>query len=166
MNNDQPNDNVDLFSQLFVASAQAIVHNLAIEELDLTPLQILTLMTVFTHPGTTMSHLADGIGVSSAQMSRTVRELESRGLVKRAHNPKNRRIVNVLRTEAGEAVAEQHMHTVQTRLAARLAGLDPTDRDQLTMNLSSAIDILAKVGIVKVDPKHGTPFFPPQDPLK
>lgn len=144
--------NIELFGQLFATLAQALMQNLSIEELDLTPQQIMTLVMVYSHPGVAMSQLAKRMGTTAPQLTRTIHSLETRDFVRREHNAANRRIVNVQRTAAGDAVVEAHMRRVQQRIAQRLAGLSPHDHQRLDADMKDAIDLFAKIGIVRLDP--------------
>ncbi|WP_225046939.1 MarR family winged helix-turn-helix transcriptional regulator [Lacticaseibacillus kribbianus] len=141
-----------LFANLFVTLAQAVSQNLSLAHLGLSNLELITVITVYTHPGIAMSALAEQMGISGPQLSRTIGQLEARDLVRRAHNPANRRVVNVMRTTAGVKLAEDHMAMVQQRLAERLAGLSAADHAALAKHLGATIDLLAKVGIVQLPP--------------
>lgn len=143
-------DDVELFGQMFATLAHGMFQNFDLAELQLTPQQVMTLIMVYAHPGNTMSQLADLLGTTAPQLTRTIRALEARDLVTRRHNPDNRREVNVFRTKAGDAVAEAHMRHVQSRIESRLSGLSNTDRQRLTADLRDGIHILAKVGIVQM----------------
>ena len=147
----KPTDNVELFGQLFATLAQGLMQNLSIEELDLTPQQIMTLVTVYSHPGVSMSELAKLMGTTAPQLTRTISSLEARNFVSRTHNPANRRIVNVSRTAAGAAVVEAHMQQVQARITARLSDLTPADHEKLDVAMADIIALLAKVDIVRLE---------------
>lgn len=154
MGNATPNDHIELFGQLFATLAQGLMQNLSIEELGLTPQQIMTLIMVYSHPGITMSKLTELMGTTAPQLTRTIAALEAQTFVKRVHNPDNRRQVLVMRTKAGDVVAEAHMRKVQSRINARLAGLSAADHAQLNDAMQTAITLFAKVGIVRMDPPH------------
>lgn len=151
MNNDQQTGS-QLFGQLFMTLAQTVIQNLNVVDLGLTPLQLMVVMAVYTHSGISMSQLASQLDVSSAQLSRTVRTVEEKGLVKREHNQDNRRVVNVHRTKVGDEFAEKQMQQVKKRLTQRLAGLTPTQHEALDRHLSASIAILAEAGIVRMSP--------------
>ncbi|WP_125711294.1 MarR family winged helix-turn-helix transcriptional regulator [Lacticaseibacillus porcinae] len=152
MGNATSDEHIELFGQLFATLAQGLMQNLSIEELGLTPQQIMTLIMVYSHPGITMSKLAELMGTTAPQLTRTIAALEAQNFVERIHNPENRRQVLVMRTKAGDAVAEAHMRKVQGRINARLAGLSATDHVKLNDAMQTAIHLFAKVGIVRMDP--------------
>ncbi len=147
-----PQDNVELFGQLFATLTQGLLQNLSIKELDLTPQQIMTLVMVYSHPGASMSDLTAKMGTTAPQLTRTIHSLEARDFVRRKHNPDNRRVVNVYRTAAGDAVVEAHMRRVQARIAQRLAGLSEADHHRLDADMQDIIALFAKIGIVSIKP--------------
>ncbi len=146
----QRND-VKLFGDLFSLSAQTIFQSLNLKELNLTNLSIMTMMTIYSHSGISMSALASTIGVSNAQLSRTIAKLEADGLVERRHNEDNRRIVNVFHTQKGQQIANQQMTIIKTQLEGKLGSLTPTERAELSQHFIAIIALLAKAGIMKVD---------------
>ncbi|WP_461213463.1 MarR family winged helix-turn-helix transcriptional regulator [Lacticaseibacillus sp. GG6-2] len=148
-----PQDNVELFGQLFATLAQGVLQNLSIEELDLTPQQIMTLVMVYSHEGASMSRLTTLMGTTAPQLTRTMQSLETRYLVRREHNVDNRRVVNVYRTTAGDAIVEAHMRRVQARIAARLKDLSAQDHHRLDADMADIISLFAKIGIVSLKPK-------------
>ncbi|MFD1483682.1 MarR family winged helix-turn-helix transcriptional regulator [Lacticaseibacillus baoqingensis] len=147
----EPN-NTALFSELFAVLAQAVMQNLTIEALELTPLQLLTVIVVYNHPKQSMSALAAELGTTGPQLSRTIKALEQKALVHRQPNPNNRRQINVMPTAEGRLVAEKHSQSVQAKITKRLTALSPADRTQLDRDLADAIKLFAKAGIVPPTP--------------
>ena len=74
MGNATSDDHIELFGQLFATLAQGLMQNLSIEEIGLTPQQIMTLIMVYSHPGITMSNLAELMGTTAPQLTRTIAE--------------------------------------------------------------------------------------------
>lgn len=157
MVNATSDEHLELFGQLFATLTQGLLQSLSIEELGLTPQQLMTLIMVYSHPGMTMSKLAELLGTTAPQLTRTIAALEAKNLVKRVHNPHNRRQVLVMRTKAGDSLSEAHMRKVQDRLNKRLAGLSADDHDQLNDAMQTVIAIFAKAGIVRMDSPHPQP---------
>jgi MarR family transcriptional regulator for hemolysin len=147
-------DNTSLFAEMFVTTAQAVFQSINLKELNLTSLSLMTMMLIYSHSGITMSELATAVGVSNAQLSRTVSKLEERGLVERRHNDKNRRIVNVFQTVAGQKMAQEQVGIVRANLSQRLANLLPDEREELRTHFLASMSLLAKVGIVKSPNPH------------
>ena len=146
---EEKEQNTELFSKLFVTLVQAAINNTSIDHLKLTHIQLLVLMTVYTSPGITMSTLADAVGISNAQLSRTISKLEDAQLVRREHNAHNRRIVNVQRTATGDAVAEKQMEYFQSRVNDKLDVLTPAERHELNTDFTSLLALLEKAGFVQ-----------------
>ena len=147
-------DNTRLFAEMFVTTAHTIFQSINIKQLNLTSLSLMTMMLIYTHSGITMSELAEAVGVSNAQLSRTVSKLEERGLVERRHNEHNRRIVNVYQTKVGQQMADEQVHIVRESLRARLANLNETERHELSAHFLASMSLLAKAGIVKHPSPH------------
>lgn len=148
--------NTLLFSQLFITLVRAAIRNTSIEHLKLTHLQLLVLMTVYSNAGITMSALADAVGISNAQLSRTIGKLEEVQLVRRQHNEHNRRIVNVYGTATGTAVAEKQIRYFQDHVSKQLDSLSPAEQRELNANFASLMKLLSKAGIIREDAQLGS----------
>lgn len=144
--------NIALFSELFGLTTQTIFRSINVSALHLTNLEIMTMITVYSHSGISMSSLAAAIGVSSAQLSRTVSKLEQADLVERRHNDQNRRIVNVYHTPKCSAIVEQQTKRIQDDINSSLSNLSAGERNQLTTSFKTVIDLLTKAGFVNGDP--------------
>ena len=73
--------------------------DLDLEDLKLTKLDMLILLIVATNEGISMTELANQVGTSKVQVSRSIAGLEERAIVQRRHNQENRRVVNVYTTK-------------------------------------------------------------------
>ncbi|WP_054678289.1 MarR family winged helix-turn-helix transcriptional regulator [Lacticaseibacillus sharpeae] len=150
----QNHTDVALFSELFGLTAQTVFRSINLSDLHLTNIEIMTMMTVYSHSGISMSSLAKAIGVSSAQLSRTVGKLEAAGLVERRHNQQNRRIVNVFHTPKGSAIVEQQTELVHANISDSLNSLSPAERTELAASFKNVIDLLVKAGFVHGNPRR------------
>ncbi|KRN18681.1 MarR family transcriptional regulator [Lacticaseibacillus camelliae] len=137
------------FTQLFSALAQEMVQNRSQNGLGLTRLQGLALRSVNQRPGITMTELAQQIGITNPQLTRIVTTLEDRGLVKREHNPENRRVVNVQSTEQGVALIAQNVEAVAARYDQALQTLTPAEQTTLVRDLQTSMRLMTKAGILK-----------------
>lgn len=137
------------FTQLFSALAQEMVQNRSQNSLGLTRLQGLALRSVNQRPGITMTELAQQIGITNPQLTRIVTTLEDRGLVKREHNPENRRVVNVQSTEQGVALIAQNVEAVAARYDQALQTLTPAEQTTLVRDLQTSMRLMKKAGILK-----------------
>lgn len=147
--NKEDQRDVDLFGELFVLTAQTIFRSVNLSDLHLTTIDHMTMMTIYSHSGISMSDLAEAIGLSSAQISRTVTKLEERGLAQRRHNENNRRIVNAYPTTKGQQIVQHQMHLTEESVNAHLGNLSGQERATLTANFTSVLSLLGKAGIVK-----------------
>ncbi|WP_155287280.1 MarR family winged helix-turn-helix transcriptional regulator [Lacticaseibacillus zhaodongensis] len=148
---EEKEQNTELLGKLFVTLAQTAFRNTSDDHLKLTHIQLLVLMAVYTNPGIKMSALAADVGISSAQLSRTISKLETAKLVHREHNVHNRRIVNVQRTATGDAVAEKHMQYFKSQVDKQFAVLTSAERRKLNADFKSLLTLLGKAGFVQND---------------
>lgn len=142
-----------MFTDLFVTLAQTVYKSLSTINKDLSNLNILILMSVYHHPGITMSELAQAVGVSSAQLSRMVGILEDKRLVERRHNKENRRQVNVFGTIVGEELVQENYDIALKKITKKLEVLSNSEKDSLKEHISEVIKLLAKADIVKQNPR-------------
>src|SRR6266567_1762242 len=91
---------------------------------DLTMPQIKALFLVVTWGRATGSRLAQGLGVGLPSVTRFVDRLVDRGLVVREDDPSDRRVTDVLPTDAGRRVVENFLSYRRDYLRAALGGLD------------------------------------------
>lgn len=155
-----------LFGQIFVSIAQMVHQALNIDSLGLSSLKILIVMTVYSNPGISMSRLAESVGISNAQLSRAITQLEAADLVHRVRNPKNRRVVNVYRTDAGDVLVKSQVDLVLKHVEESLKPLSNDDRAQLRQHLTGVIALLQKADIFvpkDLDTPHDPPFSLPEN---
>lgn len=112
------------FNQLFIKTAQIVHQELTQNELGLTGLHLLVLMTVYDAPGITMSTLAQTLNISKAQLSRMIGKLEYQHLLKRVHNADNRRIVNVYTLPEGDRLVIKRLALARAHLQDRFKKMD------------------------------------------
>jgi DNA-binding MarR family transcriptional regulator len=83
-----------------------------------------------------LTELAERHAVSLPTMSSSISTLEERGLVTRARDADDRRVVFVELTPDGRAVLEKFMCSVVGQVGELLAPLSNTEREQLLVGLS------------------------------
>ncbi len=96
---------------------------------DLSTPQFRALGYVGRHPGASLSHVAEHLGLSTPATSRLIDILVKRGLVERGVAPDDRRYVTLHLTAHGEAIFEETRRRALLGLSARLEGLSPTERE-------------------------------------
>ncbi|WP_254648126.1 MarR family winged helix-turn-helix transcriptional regulator [Streptomyces sp. GbtcB6] len=114
-----------LMDQLAAAAAAYYRHFTALAaERGLTLVQGKTL-SLLREPRS-MRSLADLLACDASNMTGVVDRLESRGLVRREVDPADRRIKNVLLTEAGE----QTVRLIRAEMMSSLTGLEQMSEDE------------------------------------
>ena len=149
--------NIKVLATLFGTLAQNIFRFINTESTALTPLNSIIVFTVACHPGISMSDLADQLGIAKSQLSRNVLSLEKLDLLKRQHNPDNRRLVNVYANPEGNSLAQAQIFRVAEHLNDLLTKLTPTEQARLDVLLRETLTILAKADIVPIEPANLAP---------
>ncbi len=101
---------------------------------------------VYQHGGRTIGEIATGLGISLGWAGRVVRELEASGMVNRAPDPTDRRIVHVaLTARALEMVRRAYLWRAEA-IERALATLDASGRAAVDRFLRLAVEELAMAG--------------------
>ncbi|WP_210587172.1 MarR family winged helix-turn-helix transcriptional regulator [Streptomyces sp. GESEQ-35] len=87
----------------------------------ITALQYTALTVLERHDGLSAAQLARDSFVTAQSIADLVRSLESRGLVRRERNPRNRRELLILLTDAGRELLDRHAGPVR-ELEERMVG--------------------------------------------
>lgn len=93
------------------------------------------------HPGSSLSEVADHLGVTRATASSMTDRLVQRGLVDRVEDPDERRHVMLSLTVTGQDQLEQMRQITRLKIAELLGGLTPEELD----SLSAGLKILGQV---------------------
>ena len=107
----------------------------------LSPARLSALSVLVFGGPCTLGDLARAEGVRPPTMTRLAQGLEREGLVERAPDPADRRLVRLRATAAGEQVLREGRRRRVARLAAALAALD----DAELARLADAADVLERV---------------------
>lgn len=143
----QPSElDISVFTDIFSFMSQLVFQDLEVdlEDLKLTKMEMLIILIVATNEGISMTDLAQQVGTSKVQISRSITNLEKRQIVQRQHNQSNRRIVNVFTTKEGKALFAQKEEQVKHKLADTFSVLTKEDYDMVTSHLTGALEVLAK----------------------
>jgi DNA-binding MarR family transcriptional regulator len=87
------------------------------------------------HPGTSLSNLAEHLGLTPASTSKLVDGLVARDLVERRESTEDRRRITLNLTALGFSVWEQAFHHTQGALASRLSRLPETEQELLKASM-------------------------------
>lgn len=101
----------------------------------LTLPQFRSLVFLSLHGKSSLSELADHIGLSLPGASRMVDLLVRRGLLKRQPHPQDRRRVALTLTARGRQTFQAAHEATQVELARHLAALSPADLSRLTASM-------------------------------
>lgn len=101
--------------------------------------QIKMIHVVFHRPGISQTIVAERLGVTTASISTSVRELEARGLIERRPNPDDARAMLLYLAPAGEALFAQLFDTFTRTFADILKVLPLDDQAQLVELLERAL---------------------------
>uniref|UniRef100_A0AAU3GQG7 MarR family transcriptional regulator n=1 Tax=Streptomyces sp. NBC_01401 TaxID=2903854 RepID=A0AAU3GQG7_9ACTN len=86
-----------------------------------------------------MSDLAAFLGLDKSTLSGLIDRAERRGLLARAANPDDRRVVDVLITDAGRELTARLNQQIRETLAPATGRLDPAQRQQLAQLLEPVL---------------------------
>lgn len=99
--------------------------------LDLTPPETQALRFLERQPGARLHHLVAETGRDKAQITRTMRALEDKGLVTREHDPDDQRCHRLRLSDEGHALGLT-LEEIRTEIEARLfAGLGSGEQRRL-----------------------------------
>ncbi|MGW2567189.1 MarR family winged helix-turn-helix transcriptional regulator [Streptomyces sp. NPDC001537] len=104
----------------------------------ITALQYTALTVLERHDGLSAAQLARDSFVTAQSIADLVRSLESRGLVRRERNPRNRRELLILLTDAGRELLEQFATPVRELEERMVRDLTAHQTEQLRQALSKA----------------------------
>lgn len=113
-----------LSSVLSQADAQLAPH-------DLTYVQYLPLYKLLRGEGDTVAALSRELGIDPAAMTRAVDRLQAKGLVQRERSTQDRRVVHLVLTDAGRAVATKVPGVLAEVLNAHLSGFSHGEWQQM-----------------------------------
>ena len=107
----------------------------AIGATTLSVSQFRTLAFLDRHPGSSLSDLAEHLGVTPATASVTVERLVQQGYVQREHHPQERRKIVLDLTQAGNRHLQQARMQTRRQIASLLENLTPEQVLQIEESL-------------------------------
>lgn len=109
------------------------------------PAQLSALSVLVFGGERSLGELADAEQVSPPTMSRVVKALEERGLVRRRTDPEDRRALRIAATARGRRVLEKGRRLRLAELRTRIARLDAADRAEL----ARAVAVLERLNALR-----------------
>lgn len=112
---------------------------------ELSPLEVLCLITLEENQTVTMTMLANVLRVSKSQLTRLVDNLVSQGFAKRDFDNMDRRSIKISLTEAGLALLANIEKEAREDLAARLEAFDENSKRELSNAANSLTRLLKEL---------------------
>lgn len=129
--------------------------------LDLTYVQWLPLYKLATGECDTVASLSKHLSLDPAALTRALDRLEAKGLVERQRSTRDRRVVNLVLTEAGKQVAPQVPAALADVLNAHLSGFTEAEWQQMLQFLRR---MLANGEALRADARGTPTATPPSNP--
>jgi len=107
---------------------------------DLTPVQFSIMTVAATQPDLDQVKLAQEVGVDRATMANVVARLETKGMVRRRHAAKDKRVRLVSLTPQGAALLDRMRPAAQRAHDRTIAALPPADRELFMALLTRLVD--------------------------
>lgn len=101
--------------------------------------QIKMMHLIFHRPGISQTHIAERLGVTTASISNSVRELEAQGLIERHPNPHDARAMLLQLAPYGEEVFEEISSSFTNTIADLLSVLPVEDQQELVDRLEAML---------------------------
>jgi DNA-binding MarR family transcriptional regulator len=117
-----------------------------IAETGLTPAAATVVLVVESNPGIPLGKLADALLVKRPNMTKLVKRLEARALVKRRNDATDKRSISLVLTPAGQRQAARIRAVQDKHDASILAALKPAERAEFTKYVSRILTALAPKG--------------------
>ena len=129
-------------SLLYMVKQVELVVRSRLDELlkptGITALQYTSLTVLERHDGLSAAQLARDSFVTAQSVADVIRSLETRGLVRRERNPRNRRELLILLTESGRDLLARHAEPVRELEERMVRDLTAHQTDQFRQALSKA----------------------------
>lgn len=111
--------------------------------------QLRSLSFINRNPGTSLSEVAEHLGVTCATASTTIERLVQRHLVQRTDNPQERRRVVLNLTEEGKLLFTQSQAKTSAHIADILEGLTPEEVSHIEEGLTLLKNVFERSSVKK-----------------
>ena len=129
-----------LTGKLFCQTLKEVVFRRALEtaaDHELTDVQYFCLRFLYLHREASIGAVAEGLGISDAASTKLVNRLVIKGLVDRREDPKDRRVLQLSLTEAGETLTRKVREKEDEQFATIIGRMSPEDQRKLHDGLAS-----------------------------
>ncbi len=169
MNHDSPSPHKDLTTSTFESRILRAMRRL-IRSVDLhsksllnayqvTAPQLVCLVEIVDQNTHTVSSLSEAVNLSASTVVGILDRLESKGLIARNRDKKDRRVVWITPTESGKALAYSGASPLQNSLAGALRSLPELEQATIALSLERIVELM-EIGHV-----DGSPL-PAVDPVQ
>ena len=145
MNEKARKDCVQAMFELYPRGRKLIYEAFDKLENELTRTQQIILLALDVKDNLSMSHLASRICTSNEQATRAVTQLVDKGLVNRAQNKTNRRVVNISLTQKAKEQLDQAKKAVLNDTLSRAKGLSDQEMQEMGDAIRTVLRILSKL---------------------
>jgi DNA-binding MarR family transcriptional regulator len=114
----------------------------ALQPLDLKPAQLDVLMNLYRHPGISQHDLARKLLVGRSNITMLVPQLESRRLVHREGDEKDRRVLRLSLTKDGEALLMKALKVYMALIEKVMGAVPASDCDLVGAHMRRIADAL------------------------
>lgn len=129
-----------------VKAEKAVVRELSrsLGEVDLKIAQLDMLMNLYRHPGMSQHELARRLLVGRSNITMLLPELERQGLLRREGDPKDKRIMRLYLTEAGEARLMKALEIYTDLIDRVMAQSTPAQCDAMGDQMRRIVEMLQR----------------------
>jgi DNA-binding MarR family transcriptional regulator len=110
--------------------------------IGLKPAQLDVLMNLYRHPGMSQHDLARRLLVGRSNITMLLPQLEARGLLRREGDEKDKRILRLVLTEAGEELLMRALKIHMTLIEAAMSQSTPDECDMIGDHMRKVADLL------------------------
>jgi DNA-binding MarR family transcriptional regulator len=113
---------------------------------DIAPHHVVVMKILAEAIGTSHpSELGETVGIAKSQMTHSIDRLIELGMVRRQHDTKDRRRINIQLTQKGKTTLARAERLLKDRWRARLSSLQEGDLEKLADSLGNMAEILTKI---------------------
>ena len=115
---------------------------------DITPGGYYAMLCLKRHDALSMSNLGEKLLISKPNVSALINKLIAKGLVLRATDKHDRRIIMIRLSSKGIQFVEKNSKKYQNQIIKRLMSLSDEELELLSVSLQNVKDILSKIPVV------------------
>lgn len=139
-----PDDTTEALAKRFMICYTSLRGHIASQSfnshsLRLSMNQVKTLHLVAHRPGITQTVVAERLGVTTASISTSVRELEAQGLIERRADPEDARVMLLHLAPTGEQIFEKLFESFNHVFTDMLGKITPEKQQQLVALMEEAL---------------------------